>query len=470
MTASATTSATAEPTGTVRSPGRGAWLAVGGCALIAVLSLLVADEPAYDPTAWLIWGRQISEGFLETIAGPSWKPLPVVVTAPAALLGDDVAPLLWLVVARTGGLLAVVLAFRLAAIAAREARAGAAGARAAGLVAAASLLLATGFLSGVVRGNSEGLLVALVLFGLERQIAGRAHVAFGLFLLAALLRPEAWPILALQSLWLLREAHVAGRSLWPVLGVLALCGLGVLLAWFIPEKIGSGDFLRAASRAREPVADSPAQADRPFLAVFTNGASALGYPVYAGAVVAVVAAWRHRRRITLGLAAVSAGWMVVVAFFAEAGFTGNLRYVTMPASLVCVLAGAGWFVLVRGLAAWRRPAAVLAIALAVPGVVLAIGDLGDELDRLADDERLYGALPEAIARAGGAAAVRSCGQVITGPFQTQAVAWELHLREVQVALRGDPPGVILVRRGNPLGGDERYELVDRGVWTVRTAC
>src|SRR3954451_18089231 len=132
---------------------------VGACVAVAALSLLVADQPAYDPMAWLIWGRQISEGFLETVAGPSWKPLPLVVTAPAALLGDHAAPLAWLLVARTTGLLALVLAFRLA----RRA-----GGTAAGVVAVAAILLAQTFVSGVVRGNSEGILVFVVMLAIDR--------------------------------------------------------------------------------------------------------------------------------------------------------------------------------------------------------------------------------------------------------------------------------------------------------------
>ena len=52
--------------------------------------------------------------------------------------------------------------------------------------------------------------------------------------------------------------------------------------------------------------------------------------------------------------------MIAVAAMTEGGFAGNLRYVALPAALVCVLAGAGWVELVRGarrlglLAASRR--------------------------------------------------------------------------------------------------------------------
>ena len=54
---------------------------------------------------------------LDTSDGPSWKPLPVVATTVFSLAGNA-APVLWLLVARAGGLLALagaaVLGYRLA--------------------------------------------------------------------------------------------------------------------------------------------------------------------------------------------------------------------------------------------------------------------------------------------------------------------------------------------------------------------
>ena len=49
----------------------------------------------------------------------------------------------------------------------------------------------------------------------------------------------------------------------------------------------------------------------------------------------------------------------------EAGFAGNLRYVALPAALVCVLAGVGWVERrARGGRALRRaPAVALAAVL-----------------------------------------------------------------------------------------------------------
>jgi hypothetical protein len=61
----------------------------------------------------VIWGRQVEHLHLVTAGGPSWKPLPVLLTTLLARFGSA-APNLWLIVARAGGLLALALAFELA--------------------------------------------------------------------------------------------------------------------------------------------------------------------------------------------------------------------------------------------------------------------------------------------------------------------------------------------------------------------
>ena len=54
----------------------------------------------------------------------------------------------------------------------------------------------------------------------------------------------------------------------------------------MPEYLGSGDFLRAAARARQPNPDSAAFAAHPFMEVFRRSASVLSLPVYVGGVLA----------------------------------------------------------------------------------------------------------------------------------------------------------------------------------------
>src|SRR5215213_507049 len=126
---------------------RPAWLVgmvplIAGCVALAALSLLLPSTPTYDPWAWIIWGREIVHLDLSTVGGPSWKPLPVLFTIPFSLFGDDAAPVLWVWIARAGGLLAVALAFRLAWRLAGSAGWG----LLAGAVAALALLTSTGYL------------------------------------------------------------------------------------------------------------------------------------------------------------------------------------------------------------------------------------------------------------------------------------------------------------------------------------
>src|SRR3954454_14369237 len=90
--ASASTAAGAPP-----RPRPRPWKAVVlACLGLAALSLIGPAEPTYDPWAWIIWGREIAHVDLNAVSGPSWKPLPILVTTPISLLGDAAAPNLWL--------------------------------------------------------------------------------------------------------------------------------------------------------------------------------------------------------------------------------------------------------------------------------------------------------------------------------------------------------------------------------------
>jgi len=111
-------------------PRAGLAAVVAACLALALLSLAAPTTPTYDPWAWLIWGREILHLSLDTRFGPSWKPLPVLITTVFGLAGGA-APALWVAVARAGGLVALALAYRVA----RRLGGGVAG----GLLAAACL-------------------------------------------------------------------------------------------------------------------------------------------------------------------------------------------------------------------------------------------------------------------------------------------------------------------------------------------
>ena len=131
--------------------------------MVAALSLLLPWALAFDPLAWLVWGRETGRLALDTTTGPSWKPFPVLFTTPFALFGGA-APALWLIVARAGGLLALAGAYVL----------GDAARRAAGRARRPSAVMALSpwWLFNTALGNSEGLLAAAVLWAVIAHLAG----------------------------------------------------------------------------------------------------------------------------------------------------------------------------------------------------------------------------------------------------------------------------------------------------------
>src|SRR5881392_206143 len=134
------------------------WLGLAGSLTVASASLLVVRALSYDAWGWLLWGREIAGRLpFTTSEYPTWKPLAAVVAAPLAALGSA-GPLLWLLLARFGAILSVVLAYRLASRAAG---------RAAGAIAAVSLLLVPDWLFQAGVGGSEPLLTALLLVAVD---------------------------------------------------------------------------------------------------------------------------------------------------------------------------------------------------------------------------------------------------------------------------------------------------------------
>jgi hypothetical protein len=432
------------------------------CFALAGLSLLLPSVPTYDPWAWIIWGREVAHGDLITTTGPSWKPLPVIFTTPFSFAGDDGAPLLWLTVARAGGILAFAMAYRLGSRLAGPI---------AGLIAAGALICADEFIRNFFRGNSEGILVALCLWAIERHLDGRRRDAFLLGLGAALLRPEVWPFIAIYGLFLM----ITDRRTKTVVLVLG-GGAALIILWFVPEYLGSGDFLRAAARARKPNPDSAAFADHPFFEVFNRSASVLSIPIYVGGVIAVAYAVVKRNGLYLTMAAVATVLMVAVAGMTEAGFAGNLRYVALPASLVCVLAGAGWVWLVKATHAKYGAIVATALAVIIAGASYIpvrddINELDYNYDQIVAEADLYGTVPDAIRAGGGERKLKSCGTVYTGAFQTQAVAWYMHLHEMQSEIFAYPPGTTIAPWFSALSRDPRFPAQARTrKWVIGSSC
>ena len=328
---------------------------IAACLGLAALSLLLPSQPAYDPMAWLVWGREIAHGGLDTAGGSSWKPLPVLFTvafAPLSALDDSIPPALWMVVARTGALLALALAFRLVFRLAGGGPAGAAG----GVAAAAALFLLPDWLQFVAHGSEAPWAVALMLWAVERHIDGARRGALVLGVLACLLRPELIPFLGVYAAWLwFAEPRLRALSAGLLL-------LGVV-AWVVPDWIGSGNPLDGGRQARSEPVWSLSLADQPWLRALERAHEHAGVMVELLALVALATALFQRRWTVVVLTVAAAAEVALYVGMTEQGFSGNPRYVVPALALACVLAGVGLANLLQAPPAVAVPAAVALLVL-----------------------------------------------------------------------------------------------------------
>jgi hypothetical protein len=334
----------------------------------------------------------------------------------------------------------------------------------AGAAAAGGLVLAPWFVRNAALGNSEGLMAAAVLAAVERHLAGRPRHAFAFGVAAALLRPEAWPFLALYALWLAwtQRGKVAA---------LVVAGLACLpLLWLGPELWGSGNLTRAADRARQPLANSAAFSDHPVLQVTRNAGHLLTIPVWIGIALAaaLIVAGRVRREYALAFAAIAlivALWVLEVGVMTAHGFSGNQRYLIVPAVLAVVLGAIGVDWAIEATAATSRAVTIAAATAAACLFALpSVARVGEVTRGLRYQGELLSSLSDAVEDAGGAARLRACGDPYAGPFLVPAVAWQLHVHTSAVGLRPRPPAVVFRARAT---GGARPEPTLRGLGDAR---
>jgi MFS family permease len=314
-------------------------LAVGAALVLAAASLTLPYLPVYDPWAWLVWGRELAHGSLETAGGPSWKPLPALVDAPLSLLGDA-APKAWLLIARAGWICAPLLAGLLAARLSGE---GTGRWRwVAAAVAAGSVALTVDSFTPPLRqftgALSEPLLVALVLGAIWAALDERREAALGLGTAAALLRPECWPFLALYGLGA-RGHHPRLRAATIVIAIL------VPVAWFVPDLLGAGNPLEGGETARaggiEPL-DGLAVLGRAVAAPLAACWIGLALLLWRGDFVNQWFAKSPRVDRTLAiLLAGAAAWILLVALMAIVGFAGLPRFLAPATAIVAILGSVG---------------------------------------------------------------------------------------------------------------------------------
>jgi hypothetical protein len=432
----------------MRASARRWWLLGGVAGLGGGLSLLAPSSPTYDPWSWLLWGQEIVDGRLDTRHGPSWKPLPVLVTTLLAPLGH-IAPQVWLGVVRAAAIAAVVVG---AALARRLTGFGGAGVVAAA-VAAVGLALSTGFFRAAALGTSEPILILLVLLAAGRHVAGARRAALACLWLAGLVRPELWPLLGLYGLWCAREREVG----W---GLLAAAGALLLALWLGPEWWGAGSPWHGIARAAAPDQTSYASEAAPLTAAWHDLRGSLLIPLWVGAALLVVlAALRRPRRAPPAapwLVAIGVAWAAVVLGSIAAGSAGNQRYFMGAVALLAVAGGVGWGRAVTAASSAVAPhlagPAARVVAVGALALVALAGagrwtTLSREADRVARQDALSDDLGRAIARAGGPDAVLACGRPSIGPLYIPMLAWRLRTAAGGVTNQVEPRGEVFVVAG-----------------------
>jgi hypothetical protein len=193
---------------------------------------------------------------------------------------------------------------------------------------------------------------------------------------------------------------------------------------------------------------------------------------------------RPRALTALGLAAIAAGWTGIVAYMTTRGYSGNVRYVITPVLLLVVAgaAGIGWTLqpVLERLPARAALTAAAAIGVAALFLTQWSGTLSPVLDGVRYQGRLPHRLDAAVDAAGGAARVKRCGGLATGPFQVTAVAWRLGVPIHDVAYEPHAPTAILRTRTNPgsklvpaldtLGGATTRTLAASHGWQILETC
>ena len=432
---------------------------------VAAASLLIfSPAPGYDAWTWLLWGREVAGGGLSTVDGPAFKPLPVAVCALLAPLGGA-APWLWVLLVRVAAATACWLAFRLG-------RRLADGSVAGGVLAAGGVALTGGFAGQAAVGGEAPLLLAFALAGLEAWRAGWVRAALLCGVACALLRVEAWPFLVLACV-------VASRRTPHVRAMVATLLL-VPVAWFVPEWLGSGDALRSGTRALEPaVGGAPAGA----LTSLTAATGLVLWPLWLGLL----------NRAAWPLAAAGAAWIAIVAAMAQAGFSGEPRYLLPGAALLSIAGAAG---LTRAWATSRvalqaqnsphptkripykrlfTPALALLLALAATP---RLADLPALHDAQSHQQALAHDLARAITAAGGTRAVLACGTPYVGPLRGPLMAYHLRVtkRTVEPDAPPRPPGTVFRARLTatsapaPQAQPPFRTTVRAGTWEVLSRC
>jgi hypothetical protein len=411
--------------------------------LLAISVVLVAwarTRPSYDAYGWLVWGHQTLHLTLDLGGAPSWKPMPFLFTVPFALAGHYQ---LWLwmfystAVALAGAVFGGRIAYRLVrdeTLASDQVPAGSNNggpARvdrvlryvpwAAAVSAGAAVLGIQGYVHYILSAQSDPMLVTFVLAAVDMFLLGRYRWTLVLGVLAALGRPEAWPLLGLFMLWAWFRLP---RMRW-----MLVAGAGLIaFMWFGIPTITNGRPNISSELAK---GSHRALHHNRLLGTIGRFTQLEYLPVWTAALCTVAWAAVRRRYAVLLLAASSAAWVVVEIAFAFHGWPANPRYMFEAAALAAVLVGVavGWALLelprVRtGLPRWAGvPAVAILAATLIPGAIARVRTERKDLFHERGRTHQIALLQTTTDVLGGSRHIRNCGEPVTDVGYVSALAW-----------------------------------------------
>jgi hypothetical protein len=425
--------------------GSVAGAALVAAALVAAAIVFVAVtrmRAGYDAYGWLVWGRQTLHWNLDTNGAPSWKPLTFLFTLPYAPAGRA-QPWLWMVTAVSLTLAGSVFAARIAYRLTGPSPARPYAPIVAAAFAALSLLALDDYSHQVLIATSDTVDVALCLAAIDCHLSRRPRLAFLMLILASLGRPEAWPFAGLYAVWLWRA--IPSMRLAAVVGIAA-----IPMLWFGISALTAKTWFRAGDLALNSV--NVLHGDK-FTGVLGRLAGLYTLPMQIAVGLALVLAAALRERVWLLLAGSAFAWVAIEIALALHGWSAVPRYLFEPAAVLLVLAGAA---VGRALAfghkgrpvlRWVGTAAVLVLVAAlIPTAVHRGRELRSEIVLGRQTDIQIRRLEGVIARVGGAARIRACGQPVTLVGWQSTIAWETGLNVGNV---GYKPGRS-IQRGDPI--------------------
>jgi hypothetical protein len=410
------------------------WWSVG-IAVVVVSAILVfwaRTRPSYDAYGWLVWGYQTLHLTLDLGGAPSWKPQPYLFTVPFALFGHYEL-WLWMITAAAislaGGIFAGRIAYRIVLGDTtgqdRVSRSRHRAALAAAIFAGLAVLGLQDYMHYILSAQSDPMIVTFCLAAVDAHLSGHPRWAFWLGTIAALGRPEAWPFLALYSVWVWRRTP---SLRWMIFAAGAL----ILFMWFGIPTITNHRPLVAGQLALK----SPRSLHQGKVIGTIDRFTGLQYlPVWLAALFTVGVAAVRRNRVVLALAAGSAVWVIVEIAFALHGWPALPRYVMEPAAIAAVFAGVavGWVLLEaprlrRGLPRWVGvPIVAALVATLVPGALARLRTERTDLRHERGRTHEIGLLQGAVTALGGYRHIRNCGEPVSNVEYVSALAWFMKL-------------------------------------------